>query len=210
MISDSNQPCSNDPWYLIHCQPRKEISAANALKSNLGISVYIPEYHLCFRGHERNIMLFPNYIFAQADLQKVPLSKINTTFGVLRLVGFDRGPQPVPSYVIEQMRERFKDMVMPKHQQFCPGDMVRIKRDGPLQDLEMIFVGPTTSSQRVSVLLSFLGRLKEVYLDAEALEKVSSPITSDNNVVTAYHQRERYTRGKGRKINKTNKMVVSH
>src|SRR5215469_10015003 len=113
MFSDYNQSYSNDPWYLVHCQARKEISAANALKGSLGVSVYVSEYHICFHGCESNIILFPNYIFMQADLQEVPLSKINTTFGVLRLVGFDRGPQPIPSYVIEQMRERFKNMIMP-------------------------------------------------------------------------------------------------
>jgi len=38
----------------------------------------------------------------------------------------------------------------------------------------MIFVGPATSSYRVTVLLNLLGRLKEVHLDIDILEKVSS------------------------------------
>ena len=36
----------------------------------------------------------------------------------------------------------------------------------------MVFVGPTTPSKRVRVLLYLLGRLKEVQVDVDALEKI--------------------------------------
>jgi transcriptional antiterminator RfaH len=202
MVSRFNQPDGNSSWYIIHCQSRKELYTANTLRCNLGISVYIPEYRLSMHGHSRLVPFFPGYIFAQADLQKVSLSQINTSPGVLRLVAFGGDPQPVPPYVIEEIAERLKQMEMLNQQPFCPGDSVRIKCDGSLQGLEMVFVGPMTPSGRVSVLLSLLGRLGEVDVDAEALEKVPSSTTSERNVITTYPRRERYTRGKGRKNQK--------
>lgn len=199
MVSRFHQTHSNSSWYVIHCQSRKEPYAANALKGNLGISVYVPEYHLSVHGHPRLVPFFPGYIFAQADLQQVSLSQINTSPGVLQLVTCGEDPQSVSPYVIKEIADRLKQMEMLKHQPFRPGDTVRIKCNGPLRDLEMIFVGPMSPSRRVSVLLSFLGRLKEIDVDAETLEKVPSPTASETNGITLYHPKERYTRGKGRK-----------
>src|ERR1700724_1049373 len=162
MISRFHQTHSNSSWYVIHCQSRKELYAANALKGNLGISVYVPEYHLSVRGHRRPVPFFPGYIFAQADLQHVSLSQINTSPGVLQLVTCGEDLQPVSPYVIEEIADRLKQMEMLNHQPFRPGDPVRIKCNVSLQDLEMIFVGPMPPSRRVSVLFRFLGRLKRI------------------------------------------------
>jgi len=200
MVSRFHQTHSNSSWYVIHCQSRKELYAANALKGNLGISVYVPEYHLSICGRPRPVLFFPGYIFAQVDLQQVSLSQINTSPGVLKLVTSGEDPQPISPYVIEEIADRLKQMEMLNHQPFRPGDTVRIKGNGPLQDLEMIFVGPMTPSRRTCVLLSFLGRLKEISVDAEALEKVPSCTASQRNGITTSRPRERYTRGKGRKI----------
>jgi len=163
--------CSNT-WYLIHCQPRKERYASRALESQLGLCTFLPEYKTRLRGEIRTTPFFPGYLFVQADLQQVPLSRINATPGVIRLVAFGDDPQPVPLHVIEMIYERLARFDQVHLQLFQPGDIVRVKREGLLQDLEMIFLGPVTSGHRVAVLLNLLGRLKEVHLDIEVLEKV--------------------------------------
>jgi transcriptional antiterminator RfaH len=200
MVYSNDQSCGNALWYVIHCQSRKERYAANAIKSYLRLFAYIPEYKQKYHGTIKHFPLFPGYIFVQADLQKVPPSQINASPGVLGLVAFGGDPQPVPHDVIEEIVERLKHMDTLKPEPFCPGDVVRVKHGGPLQDLEMIFVGPMTASRRVCVLLSFLGRLKQVHLDGETLEKVPSRTVSEHNEIAAYYRRERYTRGKGRKV----------
>jgi transcriptional antiterminator RfaH len=200
MIYGTGQPCDDALWYVIHCQPRNERYAANAIKSHLGLSVYIPEYKRKYHGTIKHFPLFPGYIFVQADLQKVPLSQINANPGVLRLVTFGEDPQPIPHNVIEEIAERSKHIDTFMHEPFRPGDVVRVKHGGPLQDLEMIFIEPMTGSRRVCVLLSFLGRLKQVHLDEETLEKVPSRAASEHSIVDSYARRERYTRGKGRKV----------
>lgn len=163
-------------WYLIHCQPRKERYAAHALKSLLDLAIFLPEYKTRSRGETRTTPFFPGYIFVQADLQQVPISRINATPGVIRLVAFGDDPQPVPIEVISMIDERLS-RVDQAAQPLQPGDIVHIKQKGPLQDLEMVFVGPVTSSRRVAVLLNLLGRLKEIYVDIELLEKVSGTHT---------------------------------
>jgi transcriptional antiterminator RfaH len=195
---------STDPWYLIHCQPRKEAYAAQALITLLGVSAYLPECKVHSRGKMQYIPFFPGYLFVQVDLQKVPPSKLNTNPGVVRLVEFGGDPQVVPPEIIEETAERLRQLDGMLPPSFRPGDTVRMMRDGALQDLEMIFVGPTTSAQRVCVLLNFLGRLKEVHVDTNLLEKAPANEAVKTIAQTAtYRQKERYTRGKGRKIKRS-------
>lgn len=188
-----NFSSNSEPWYVVHCKPRKEFYAANTLRNNFGIFVFLPESRRRLRGEVQRIPFFPGYLFAQVDLEKVPPSRINTSPGVLRLVEFGGDPQPVPHSVVEAI---FEEMNRPNtlshlsHYSFSAGDLVRIK-NGPLQDLEMVFIEPMAGSERVRVLLHFLGRLKEVDADVDALEKMPS----NSNL-----QRERYTRGRGRRI----------
>jgi transcription antitermination factor NusG len=118
---------------------------------------------------------------------------------VLRLVDFGGGPQPVPPYVIETISkqlDRLNGANVQHYHNISPGDSVRVKH-GPLQDLEMVFIGPSTLSKRVYVLLEILGRLQEVQVDADVLEKAAG----NSNVLLDLHTRRvKYTRGKGRKI----------
>jgi transcriptional antiterminator RfaH len=192
------KPSDGLSWYLIHCQVRKEVFAANNLRNQLGISVFLPELKVHSRKETRYVPFFPGYIFAHVDLQKAPLSHINTTLGVIRLVEFGGDPQPIPHDVIETITMQL-ERLNSSHctpQNFAPGDFVRVKH-GPLQDLEMIFLGPSRPDQRAHVLLRFLGRLKEVHVDVEILEKVPGklPVQQDMHLI-----RERYLQRTGHKV----------
>lgn len=175
MLQMQDTFCHNGDWYLIHCQSHKERYASQALESRLGLSSFLPEYKISSRKGIRSIPFFANYLFVQADLQHVPPSQINATPGVIRLVAFGGEPQPIPYEVIKMIYKRLDQFDQNNVSPFKPGDVVRVKQEGPLQNLEMIFVGPSTPGYRVTVLLNLLGRLKEVKLDIETLEKVSIP-----------------------------------
>jgi transcription antitermination factor NusG len=95
--------------------------------------------------------------------------------------------------VIEALRQQV-DLLnaqggLPEHS-FRPGDPVLLTR-GPLEGVAALFVGPTTPSERVRVLVQFLGSLREVDVDVETLELPGQH---------AEFKRERRTRGKGRRI----------
>lgn len=196
MNSTHEMSCYNDQnqWYVVHCKPRKEVYASNALRDLLGLTTFLPESCIRSRGEVRRVPFFPGYFFVRVNLLEVQLSLINASPGVLRLLAFDDCPQPVPHFLIKAIHEevnRLESMGgLPGHD-FCPGDLVRVK-SGPLEGLETVFVGPITPSKRVRIFLNFLGGLKEVQIDCEALEKVCNSPTL---------QRERLTRGKGRRVN---------
>ena len=165
---------SSEFWYLVHCKPRREAFAANALRSLLKLFVFLPESLVKANGKVKAAPFFPGYIFIKGDLQKVPVSQINACPGVLRLVAFGNDPQPVSPHIIETLSERLAASRQQFHAQsdFRPGDRVQVKH-GPMQDLEMIFVESLTPNKRVCVLLNILGRMKKVQLEADMLEKAT-------------------------------------
>lgn len=134
---------------------------------------------------------FPGYVFAQIDLHKVSLNQFDAIPGFMHLVSFDGTPAPISHVIVQEIAQRLEYLEQFPYAKFTPGDLVRFKQNGPLRDLEMVFVGPTNADQRVHVLLTLLGRQKEVSVDITTLEKLPAG--------PAY-QRKRYTRGKGREI----------
>jgi len=180
-----------DSWYLVHCQPRREMVATRALQRIFNIAVYYPQYQRHAAGEHQAVAFFPGYIFARVDLQKVPLSQINTAPGVLHLVSFGDAPTPIPHATVQELAQRLEHLDRSTPTPFASGDVVRFKQGGPLQGLEMIFVGPAASHQRVRVLLTFLGRQQETAVDLGVLEKLPA---------APGHPRKRSTRGRGRRI----------
>ena len=183
-------------WYAVHCQPYSERQAAAGLESYMYLPVYLPEISRRLRQKVRRVPLFPGYLFVRADLQVVRLSGINATPGVVRLVSFGGMPQPVPNAAIESIRALVDSLNArgePPEHSFRPGEPVRF-RGGPLQGLEAIFAGPMKPSERVRVLIEFLGQCRQAEVDPKLLEHVvAAPIA----------KRERRTRGNGRKIRKS-------
>jgi transcriptional antiterminator RfaH len=180
-------------WYVVHCKPRKEWQAARALEEHFGLKVYLPEVRRHLHGQVQSIPFFPRYLFAQVNLQTVPVSSINTIPGVLRLVAFGAMPQPIQPAAIELIRQRVDDLNshggLPEHC-FTSGDTVRLK-GGPFQGLEALFVGPMEPRERVWVLINFLGGLREAEVDVDILER-ATPAPAPRQA--------RRTRGKGRRI----------
>lgn len=191
MLNETEAHTSSNQWYLVHCQTKKEPFAAAFLQEVHGLQTYLPAYTLRAQGKERAMLLFPNYLFVHMDLNTGVLSKINASPGVRYLVEFGGEPAVAPDYVIEEIKMRLAGADGGYRQLLKSGDHVRMKYAGPLQDLEMIFVRADGPEGRVRVLLNILGRLKEIYLSGDMLEK-----KSDQQM----HKRERFTRGKGRKI----------
>lgn len=192
-------PSRDDLWYLVYCLPGRETYTARSMRELLRFSVFLPEYQIRLRGTVKSVPLFPGYLFISANLQVISKSRINSCNGVIRLVEFGGFPQAVPQSIIDTLSQRLSNL--PECDQypfrrFNPGDPVQVK-NGPLQDLEMIFVSPMRSGARVRVLLQVLGRLKEVQIDEALLEQAS---VKPFHLQEASLQGTRRTRGKGRRI----------
>ena len=110
----------NAAWYLVRCQQKREHYAALMLKQRFNLETFLPEYTMRTRGQVKSCLLFPGYIFAQANLHEVPLSQINTTPGVLSMVNFGAGPEIVPDHVVEEIAKKSLQMNVVSQQQLRP------------------------------------------------------------------------------------------
>jgi transcription antitermination factor NusG len=135
-------------------------------------------------------------LFLKVDFEVVGLSQVQWTPGLCRVLTFGDQPAPVSGSVIELIQRKLGEVKArgswPTYP-FKPGDPVRIV-DGPFQDMEAIFAGPTTPSRRVQVLLNILGHTSRVQLNTADLAKI--PPAAD----TPEPKRLRRTRGRGHPI----------
>jgi len=191
-----------DSWYVVHCKSAKEQYTADALQHLLGLTTYVPEIALSLQKEIRRVPFFSGYLFLQADLQKMGTHSINACPGVLKLLDFGNGPVEIPPDLMEIIRkeiDRYGKYL--SYQKLSPGDPVRVT-SGPLEGLQAIFLEAKAPGNRANILLHVLGRLSKVQLDVNALEKFD--VKEDFRPVVA--RRERYTRGKGRKIHRPDKI----
>ena len=184
------------PWYVIHTHPRRELLVTSLLGRYDELTLFLPEVLQYQRGEKQLAPLFPSYLFVQVDLSSSAAGKLIHTPGVIGLVGSERQPLPVADETIRMLQERIERVNaqggLSAHS-FYPGDPVAIKA-GPLQGLEAVFVGPMHPTQRVQVLLYFLGQEQQVEVEANLLEKANPP--SQRSAI----KQPRRTRGQGRRI----------
>lgn len=194
----------SSPWYVVHARPQKELLAASMLAEQMGLTVYLPEVLQHYRGRPQLRPFFPRYLFVQVDLDEVEASKINASPGVISMVSFGERPQALSDEIVQAIRARLDEYNaaggLPQRQ-FHPGDRVRLT-EGPLQGLEAIFKGPTRPSQRVWVLLDFLGSLHAAEVSIDSIERAAPQ--------HPHGPRKRGTRGKGRRVHSSDEHTAPH
>lgn len=164
---------SSAKWYVAETHGHSERKAASHLLRQ-GFGVYLPQY-LKTRRHARRTEivpapLFPRYLFVAVDILTQRWRAIQSTVGVVRLVGEGNAPKALVSEVVEALKRREDETGFIKLQtapQFKRGDKVRVL-DGPFVDCLGLYEG-MPDSNRVAILLNLLGREVRVVLSTEKL-----------------------------------------
>ena len=151
-------------WYLIKTKSRQEEIAMLNLE-NQNFHVYCP-YALI---RNKNLALFPGYIFIQLDKNNQNWSPINSTKGVLHFVRFGLNYAKIPDNIIEFIKanqknteEKFKNI-----NKFKRGDKVQIT-DGVFKNCIAIFES-FRPDERVVLLLNLLGQQQNITIKQESL-----------------------------------------
>lgn len=159
-------------WYVAQVLSQKESYAAEHL-ARQGFKTFCPRFHRT-RSHARKretvlAPLFPGYIFVKFDIKEDRWLAVNSTRGVLRLVGpGPSAPSSVGAELIDLLMSRCTAGVLTKLPQYIqPGYRVRINA-GPLAG-QIAAIETLDDRGRVSVLLSLLGTEHSVRLSADQL-----------------------------------------
>jgi transcriptional antiterminator RfaH len=179
-----------EAWYAIYTKPNAEAQVARTLIER-GFDTYLPL--LPPKGDDRARPLFPTYLFVHCDLSQVVIDNLQWVPGLQHILSFGGRPAVVPDDAINLIQGAMREIEaaggLLQHP-FKPGDTVVIE-DGPLAGLRGVFEGPLKPSERVRILIRFLGHTNRAEVPVEALRKV------DPDEVRPHR---RGTRGRGRPI----------
>jgi len=171
-------------WYCVRTQTKREHIAAEHLRELEEIEVFCPRLRYRKATRRGKIWwmepLFPGYLLARFNIAEMERA-VTFCQGVRGLVRFGSEIPPVPAEFIEslkkEMRERSEgtEDLITLHPSMEIGDEVEIAH-GPLRGMQGIITAIAPASERVKVLLEFLGQTQPVDVDLFSILLPRRPI----------------------------------
>jgi transcription antitermination factor NusG len=159
-------------WFTVYTCANQEKTVAKRLDVRC-VEHFLPTYTSLARWKDRRVELdlplFPGYLFVRfAAGERLRVLEVP---GVVRLVGFNGQPYPVPNAEIESLRSGIQNTVrFVPHPYLAVGSRVRIKH-GPLQGIEGILLR-RKNVYRVVLSLHWIARSAAVEVDAADVERI--------------------------------------
>lgn len=160
-------------WFVLHIRPDAEVSAAARLRER-EVETFLPLVRRRIRHatrHHQEVKrpLFPGYIFARF-CPELMLQAVKYSHGVLRVLGHQHCPAPLPDELVDSIRERIGDdgCVGLNSRALAPGDAVRIT-EGPFWGWSGIFERELSDAGRVAILIETLQQQCRVVVRRDAL-----------------------------------------
>ena len=163
-------------WYCIHTRSRHEDVVYQRL-TDKQIETFFPRLEVWSRRKDRKKKiqkaLFPGYIFVHNPLDAHDRLEILKTPGVVRVLGNERGPVPVPDSQIESIQTILngKSAVTP-FPYLKEGQMVRVVY-GPLKGSEGFLLKIKEGKDKLVISVDLLQRSVAVEMDGASVEPVS-------------------------------------
>ena len=154
------------PWFAVRVRSNYERVTAEHLRSR-GYDEFSPHYVSESRWSDRRKRierpLFPGYVFSRFDpYYRLP---VLTVPGVVGILGFGKGPCPVPDVEVESVRRMVRSGLMVTPWPFLrQGQQVLLER-GPLAGLEGI-IREVKGKLRVVVSVTILQRSVSAEIDS--------------------------------------------
>ncbi|MEO5713830.1 MAG: transcription termination/antitermination NusG family protein [Luteolibacter sp.] len=160
-------------WFCVRCQTKREHIAAEHLRAIEGIDVFCPRLRYRKATRRGKIWwvepLFPGYVLAKFSIAEMERA-VTFCQGVRGLVRFGSGIPAVPDSFVETLKQEVRARQGPSEDVFTVsptielGDEVEIAH-GPLQGMRGTVIAVPSASERVKILLEFLGQPQAVDMD---------------------------------------------
>lgn len=156
-------------WYVLRTQLKREKLAAANLRLLEGVEVFLPRLRYLKTTRRGRVWwvepLFPGYLLAKFSLEE--MGRIVTySPGVSRMISFGNEVPEVPEEFVEGLKEQVaklnaEDDEIVVNWKVAEGDEVEVA-EGPFKGMEGRVIEVRPGSERVSLLLEFLGEEKPV------------------------------------------------
>lgn len=155
-------------WYALQHKPAQGDRALENLQ-NQDIACFYPKITVekikAGKRTRKLEPLFPGYLFVNLEQTDPMWSKLRSTRGVLRVVGFANKPAPIADDVIEHIRDSLHTVA--EQGGIKPGQSVELT-DGPFQGLEAIFQA-YDGEERAIVLISFMQKQQAIKVSVSSI-----------------------------------------
>lgn len=157
-------------WYALQHKPAQGDRALQHLQ-NQDIACFYPKISVeKIKGGKRSKKLeplFPGYLFVNLEQTDPRWSKLRSTRGVLRIVGFANKPAPISDAVIQHVKESLDSVA--EQGGIKPGQAVQLS-EGPFEGINAIFQA-YDGEERAIVLVSFMQKQQSIRVPVSAIKK---------------------------------------
>jgi transcriptional antiterminator RfaH len=162
-------------WFIAQIKPNSYNSAIQNLKRQ-GFETFLPKMEITKRKKNKflveSVYVFPGYIFIFFDPHIITWSKVNSTYGVSKILAFNKRPSEISPDLILALKKRYEINSNPSQEEkLQKGDTVKF-HFGPFADL-IAKVESVDENNRIWVLLEGMGGYRRLKLkSAEKLNVV--------------------------------------
>ena len=151
-------------WLIVQIKPNSYDLAIRNLRRQ-GFETFLPKMKTTIKKENkfisRDVIVFPGYIFVAVDLQDSYWTKINSTYGVSKLLVFNNKPSVIPNDLILLLKSRYQENTnLIKEEKLKKGDIIKFN-NGPFVDL-IARIESLDEKNRIWVLLEVMGQFRRV------------------------------------------------
>ena len=153
-------------WFIAQIKPNSYNSAIQNLERQ-GFETFLPKMEITQRQENKflvkNVYVFPGYMFVCFDPHITTWTKINSTYGVSKILAFNKKPSEISSDLILELKNRYEINSNPtQKEKLQKGDSIKFY-SGPFTDL-IAKVESVDEKNRIWILLEAMGGYQRLKL----------------------------------------------
>ncbi len=158
-------------WFILQFKPNSHYQAEKNLTQQ-GFETFLPLHDTTSRKSSRFIStskpLFPGYMFVRFNIADTNWHKINSTYGVSRLITFNSILKPTPTSFVNSLMKRY-DLLgkLIPIKKLKKGDQVTVLK-GPFANF-IATVEKYEADQRIWILMDLMGRKIKIQTPSDNL-----------------------------------------
>jgi len=158
-------------WFILQFKSNSHHLAAKNLNRQ-GFETFLPLHEITSRKLSRFINtskpLFPGYMFIKFDKAEPEWHKINSTYGVSRLITFNSILKSIPTILVDHLMKRYDSSgKLQPIKKLKKGDQVTVLK-GPFANF-IATVEKYEADQRIWILMDLMGRKTKIQTPSDNL-----------------------------------------
>ncbi len=164
-------------WFVAQIKPNSHNSAIQNLERQ-GFETFLPKMEITQRKENKfivkNVYVFPGYMFVCFNPKNITWTKINSTYGVSKILAFNNKPCQISSDLILELKKRYEIISNPMlKEKLQKGDYIKFYK-GPFTDL-FAKIESVDTKNRIWVFIEAMGgnqRLKLQNIETNKFKKI--------------------------------------